>query len=234
MKPPAKITVIPKITLDDGSIFELLDGETVAEALQRADTLAEQGLKPAARDAAVSDIDYPEDSTARLMLAKDRETAGVASEDEIKLLDMARGKGSDGSTVKSAFVAEALRTLIGRVLVVNAEIKDLQADRREIYQEVKMFGFDVKIVKKVVRLIQIERAAREEEAELTEIYLDAVEKGADGEDIPLPGLPAAKKARKKSQARVKKDAARDAQIKDEKAAQDRARRRAETLTGATP
>ncbi|RKQ68978.1 uncharacterized protein (UPF0335 family) [Litorimonas taeanensis] len=237
MSPPKRPRVTPKITLSDGSIFELLPDESVSEALARAEDLRAQGLSPAnvkAADVAgqpkTTSLSYDDDEHAKIAEAFDREKAGEASESDKILLDVARGKGgTDGATIKSKFVAAALCNFIGRVENINAEIKDRQWDRKEIYTEVKIFGFDVPTVKRVVRLRQIERALREEQAALDQIYLEATE-GEDGSDIPLPSLPEAKKARRKSQARLKKDKARDAMEADARAAREAVAARVEAVS----
>ena len=49
------------------------------------------------------------------------------------------------------------------------------ADIKEVYAEAKGNGFDPKIMRQVVRLRKIERAERQEQDALLELYLAAVE-----------------------------------------------------------
>ena len=223
------------ITLSDGSSFELKDNESVKDGLARAAALEAQGITPsevtasesykkaASSSTSLKPMHSVEDGYTAVADAKARVDAGEETDSDTLLLGLVkgdqRGKPADEirETITSKFVGAALSALVGRVERVNAEIKDLQDDRKEIYAEVKIFGFDVPTVKRVIRLRKMEAEVRAERAALDAIYMEAAAGGAAGE-IPLPGL--SEKKRKKSQARVKKETARDAHRAEEKAAAD--------------
>lgn len=73
-------------------------------------------------------------------------------------------------TVSSA----ELKVLIDRIERVEEDMDGLKEDRKEIYIEAKDTGFDVKILRKVIRLRKQSRAAREEEQALISTYLEAL------------------------------------------------------------
>jgi uncharacterized protein (UPF0335 family) len=79
----------------------------------------------------------------------------------------------DGAADKS-ISAQRLKQFISRVERLEDEKKNLSADLREVYSEAKGAGFDVKIMRQVVRLRKMDKADREEQESLLQIYLDAV------------------------------------------------------------
>lgn len=79
----------------------------------------------------------------------------------------------DGSSDKSVS-AQRLKQFISRVERLEDEKKNLGADIREVYSEAKSAGFDVKIMRQVVKLRKMDKADREEQEALLQVYLDAV------------------------------------------------------------
>lgn len=67
-----------------------------------------------------------------------------------------------------------LLAFIERIEAVERNIADEQEARREIYAELKSTGFDPKMVKKVVALRKQEKAKRDEEQEILDLYLTAI------------------------------------------------------------
>jgi uncharacterized protein (UPF0335 family) len=72
---------------------------------------------------------------------------------------------------------DQLRAIVERIEHVEDEIKELNEAKKEIYLEAKSNGFDVKIIREVVRLRKQEQKERDELDELLEVYLRAM-KGA--------------------------------------------------------
>ena len=81
---------------------------------------------------------------------------------------------SDTSTAQTQLAQGQLRSLIERIERLEEEKKALTGDIREVYAEAKANGFDTKIVRKVVGLRKKDRAEREEEEALIELYLNAL------------------------------------------------------------
>ena len=67
-----------------------------------------------------------------------------------------------------------LKGYLERVERLEEEKKGLAEDIKDIYAEAKGFGFDTKIMKKVLRLRQMDQQKRQEEAELLELYAAAL------------------------------------------------------------
>lgn len=68
-----------------------------------------------------------------------------------------------------------LRSLVERIERLEDEKAALAADIREVYAEAKGEGFDVKTLRKVVRIHRQESSEREEEAALLDLYLHALD-----------------------------------------------------------
>lgn len=66
--------------------------------------------------------------------------------------------------------ADQLRLLIERVERLMEERKCISDDIRDVFGEAKAVGFDVKTMRTIVRLRQMERADREESDALLETY----------------------------------------------------------------
>ena len=69
---------------------------------------------------------------------------------------------------------ERLKSFIERIEKLEEERAALGADIREVYSEAKGSGFDVKIVRHLVRLRKLEPAERAEMEELLDIYRQAI------------------------------------------------------------
>ena len=69
---------------------------------------------------------------------------------------------------------EQLLTIIERVERLNEEKAALCEDIKQVYSEAKGNGFDVKILKIIVRLRRMEDADREEEETLLDMYKNAI------------------------------------------------------------
>jgi uncharacterized protein (UPF0335 family) len=74
-------------------------------------------------------------------------------------------------------VGDQLRAIVERIERVEEEIKELNDGKKEIYLEAKSNGFDVKVLREIVRLRKQDQEQREEHESLLEIYLKAI-KGA--------------------------------------------------------
>ena len=73
--------------------------------------------------------------------------------------------------------ATQLRTILERVERLEEDKAVVMADLKEVYVEAKGNGFDTKILRKIVRLRKQDKAKRDEEQALVDLYLDAIEGG---------------------------------------------------------
>ena len=69
---------------------------------------------------------------------------------------------------------ERLRSLIERIERLEEERATIAADIREIYAEGKAAGFDVRIMRRVIRLRKMEKSERDEQETLLDLYLRAI------------------------------------------------------------
>ena len=67
-----------------------------------------------------------------------------------------------------------LRTIIERVERLEEDKAAVMNDMKEVFAEAKGEGFDVKILRKIVRLRKQDRAKRVEEEALIDLYLSAI------------------------------------------------------------
>jgi len=67
-----------------------------------------------------------------------------------------------------------LKSLIERIERLEEDKAAVANDLKEVYAEAKGEGFDVKIVRKVVRLRKQDSAKRQEEEALIDLYLSAI------------------------------------------------------------
>ncbi len=70
---------------------------------------------------------------------------------------------------------EKLKQTIARVERLEAEKAELAADIREVFAEAKSFGFDTKILRKVIGLRKVEAHERAEQEALLELYMGAID-----------------------------------------------------------
>lgn len=73
-----------------------------------------------------------------------------------------------------AVAGDQLRTIVERIEQVEEEIKELSEAKKEIYLEAKDNGFDVKVLREVIRLRKQDQKEREEHETLLDTYLQAI------------------------------------------------------------
>jgi uncharacterized protein (UPF0335 family) len=72
---------------------------------------------------------------------------------------------------------DQLRAIVERIEHVEDEIKELTEAKKEIYLEAKGNGFDVKVLREVIRIRKQDQKERDEQDSLLDAYLQAI-KGA--------------------------------------------------------
>lgn len=73
----------------------------------------------------------------------------------------------------NSIAGKELLARIEQIERIEEERKYLAGDVKDVYTLLKSKGFDTKIVRKVVRLRKMDKAQREEEETLTDLYLQA-------------------------------------------------------------
>ena len=69
---------------------------------------------------------------------------------------------------------EKLRQFIARVERLEAEKAELATDIREVYAEMKSFGFDTKVMRKLISLRKQDENERAEQEALLDLYQSAL------------------------------------------------------------
>lgn len=67
-----------------------------------------------------------------------------------------------------------LRTIIERIERLEEDKAAIAGDIKEVFAEAKGEGFDVKILRKVIRLRKQDKAKRQEEEAILDLYLSAI------------------------------------------------------------
>ncbi len=79
---------------------------------------------------------------------------------------------ADAATTDSS--AARLKSFIERIERLEEEKAGIAADIKEVYAEAKGTGFDIKIMRQIVRLRKMESADRQEQEELLDVYMRAL------------------------------------------------------------
>jgi uncharacterized protein (UPF0335 family) len=85
------------------------------------------------------------------------------------------GVASGVSMSSSGVAGDRLRSFVERIERLEEEIKALSDDKKDIYVEAKGEGFDVKILREVVRLRKQDEKERDEHDSLLDVYMHALE-----------------------------------------------------------
>ncbi len=78
---------------------------------------------------------------------------------------------------KTNFAQDQLKSLVERIERLEEEKAALASDIKEVYAEAKGHGFDVKILRKVIRIRKMDAHERSTEEEMLDLYLSAVGSG---------------------------------------------------------
>lgn len=71
-------------------------------------------------------------------------------------------------------VNDRLIAFLEAVEGIESQIDELKAQRSDLYAEAKAVGFDVRIMRIIIRLRRMDEATREEQDELVSLYKKAV------------------------------------------------------------
>jgi uncharacterized protein (UPF0335 family) len=78
-------------------------------------------------------------------------------------------------TDPAAIPGERIRFFIERVEQIDEEIKVLNEGKKEVFSEAKGEGFDVKVLKEILRLRKQDKDEHDEQESLLDLYLKALE-----------------------------------------------------------
>ena len=70
---------------------------------------------------------------------------------------------------------DRIRSIVERIEHIEEEIKALNEGKKEVFAEAKGEGFDVKVIKEILRLRKQDKDERDEQDSLLDLYLSAME-----------------------------------------------------------
>ena len=74
---------------------------------------------------------------------------------------------------------ERIRSFIERVEQIEEELKALNEGKKEVFSEAKGEGFDVKVLKEILKLRKQDKDERDEQESLLDLYMRAMEEGEE-------------------------------------------------------
>jgi uncharacterized protein (UPF0335 family) len=90
----------------------------------------------------------------------------------------------------AGFAADQLRSFVERLERLQEEIDSINDDKKDVYAEAKGTGFDVKLIREVLRIRRQDKAEREEHDAMLDLYLQALGMSfgpaPDHDDEPAP------------------------------------------------
>ena len=79
-----------------------------------------------------------------------------------------------GPDVLTATAQGRLKSIIERLERLDEDKQAVMTDMKEVFAEAKADGYDVKVLRKVIRIRKQDKAKRQEEESITDLYLSAL------------------------------------------------------------
>ncbi len=70
---------------------------------------------------------------------------------------------------------DRIRSFVERIEQIEAELKDLSEAKKEVFSEAKGEGFDVKVLKEIIKLRKQDQDERDEHDTLLDVYMRAMD-----------------------------------------------------------
>jgi uncharacterized protein (UPF0335 family) len=74
-----------------------------------------------------------------------------------------------------------IRAFVERIETIETEIGELNEQKKEVFAEAKGEGFDVKILKEIIKLRKQDEEERDERESMLDLYMRAIEQAAPAE-----------------------------------------------------
>lgn len=75
---------------------------------------------------------------------------------------------------------DRIRSFVERIEQLDTELQELNESKKEVFAEAKGEGFDVKILREIIKLRKQDKEEREEQETLLDVYMRAME-----QEVPL-------------------------------------------------
>jgi uncharacterized protein (UPF0335 family) len=82
--------------------------------------------------------------------------------------------GSPAQETVGGIAADALRQYVERIERLEEEKKAFTADIKQVYDEAKSTGFDIKILRKIISIRKVAEHDRKEQEEILDLYKRAL------------------------------------------------------------
>jgi uncharacterized protein (UPF0335 family) len=76
-----------------------------------------------------------------------------------------------------------IRAFVERIENLDTEIQELNEQKKEVFAEAKGDGFDVKILKEIVKLRKQDEEERDERESMLDLYMSAMEQAVPEEKV---------------------------------------------------
>jgi uncharacterized protein (UPF0335 family) len=88
----------------------------------------------------------------------------------------------EGETMSdtAGIAGNRIRSFVERIEQLEAEIQELNESKKEVFAEAKGEGFDVKILKEIIKILKQDQDERDEHETLLDVYMRAMESTASG------------------------------------------------------
>jgi|SRR3954468_7597621 uncharacterized protein (UPF0335 family) len=90
---------------------------------------------------------------------------------------MVRVRFDEGDTMSDpvGIAGERIRSFVERIEQLDTELREINEQKKEVLSEAKSEGFDVKILKEIIKLRKQDKDERDEHETLLDVYMRAME-----------------------------------------------------------
>lgn len=75
-----------------------------------------------------------------------------------------------------------IRSFVERIEHIEAEIAELSEGKKEVFAEAKGEGFDIKVIKEIIKLRKQDQDERDEQETLLDLYMKAMDTAPEAEE----------------------------------------------------
>src|SRR5690349_10552533 len=83
--------------------------------------------------------------------------------------------GGDTMTDPVGIAGDRIRSFVERIEQLDTELQELNEQKKEVFAEAKGEGFDVKVLKEIIRLRKQDQEERDEHETLLDVYMRAMD-----------------------------------------------------------
>ena len=75
-----------------------------------------------------------------------------------------------------------IRSFVERIEQIEAEIAEMNEGKKEVFAEAKGEGFDIKVIKEIIKLRKQDQEERDEQETLLDLYMKAMDNASNADD----------------------------------------------------